>query len=98
LPLTAGGQEAKPAGDPKVIVARLLKDLEQTGDVPRQVQAAQRLADFGARAEPAIAALVKALDNKAADAGQREDLRLNAAIALGKIGKAAVPALRALLD
>jgi HEAT repeat protein len=91
-PMGLAAQEKKPAGDPKEIVARLLKDLKDPGDVQRRVQAAMGLADFGPLAEPAVPDLVAALGST------DEDLRLNAAIALGKVGKAAVPALRKLLD
>jgi HEAT repeat protein len=92
LPRAAAAQDPPPAGNTKEVLARLLQDLKQTGDVERRVQAAMHLADYGPMAEPALPALVAAL------ADLNEDLRLNAAIAVGKIGKAAIPPLRDLLD
>src|SRR5207249_6367037 len=59
-----------------------------------QLQAAMGLAEFGADAEPALGDLVAVLQSKQDDAQLREDLYLNAAITIGKIGKPAVPALR----
>ena len=71
----ARAQEKKDPVDPKKVLAQLLKDIKQTDDVERQIQAAMGLADCGADAEPAMASLLAALGSK------NEDLRLNAAIA-----------------
>jgi HEAT repeat protein len=92
FPPLAAAQDKKPANDPKKLLARLLDDVKQTKDVDRQVQAAMGLADFGSDAAPALPALLAALESK------NEDLRLNSAIVLGKIGKASVAPLAELLD
>src|SRR5437016_3756494 len=73
-----------PKSDPKKVIPALIKDLKNPDGGEGRVQAAMSLADFGAQAEDAVPALIDALQAK------DEDLRLNAAIALGKIGKAAV--------
>jgi HEAT repeat protein len=96
FPLTAAAQDKKP--DPKAVLAQLLKDIKATDNVDRQLHAAIGLADFGPLAEPAVPALIAALESKQKDPQVNEDLHLNAAIALGKIGKAAVDPLRELLD
>src|SRR5436190_24167362 len=72
-------------------VADLIKRLD-SGDVPAKLAALTALADLGPTAHDAVSALVQALQTK------NEDVRLNAAIALGKIGKASVPAVVKLLD
>src|SRR3712207_6963023 len=54
----------------------------------RSLAALMELADLGPAAREAVPALAALLRDKS------EDLRLNAAIALGKVGKDAVPALR----
>src|SRR5438105_8488020 len=94
LSLTTGGvvaQDKKP-DDPKQVLARWLKDIKQSGDEQRQLDAAMGLADFGPLAEPALPDLLMLLRSK------NEDLRLNAAIALGKIGQPAVASLAELVD
>src|SRR5437016_5489670 len=80
-----------PKGDPKVILEKLMKELDSS-DTQARVQAIMGLADFGAAAAPAVPKLVAALKT------DDEDLRLNAAIALGKIGKDAVPPLTEMLQ
>ena len=72
-------------------VEALVKTL-QTGDDDAKYQALVALADLGPKAEAGIPDLIAAMQLK------NEDLRLNAAIALSKIGKAAVPAVVRLLD
>jgi HEAT repeat protein len=71
--------------DPVARLARKLKG--KTGAL-----AAMELAEMGARAEPAVPRLINALQN------HDEDLRLNAALALGKIGKGSVASLTPLLS
>ena len=90
----AGAQDDKTPvkGDPKKIIATLIKDLEKKDNGDARVQAAMGLADFGPLAESAVPALIDALQTK------DEDLRLNAAIALGKIGKAGVAPLGEMLS
>src|SRR5262245_34349908 len=85
-----GAQEPKdePKGDPKKIVAGLVKNIEQKTDHAVRLQAIIDIAEFGPLGEPAVNGIVDALSAK------DEDMRLNAAIALGKIGKAAVSPLR----
>lgn len=83
-------EKEKPKGDPKKIVATLIKDLKSEDDGTR-LQAVIQLAEFGEFAEGAVPGLIEALQTK------DEDLRLNAAIALGKIGKPAVEPLGELL-
>jgi HEAT repeat protein len=95
--LPAAAQEKKKPEDPKEVLARLLSDVKQTSDAPRQLQAAMGLADFGPDAAPALPALLSLLERKHADMQLNEDLHLNAAIALGKIGKAAVAPLQELI-
>src|SRR5262249_57143042 len=70
------------AADAKPVEA-LIKDLESTDDNARQAAAAA-LAELGPKAEPAVPALLNALKSK------NEFLRLNATLALGKVGKGAV--------
>ena len=72
---------ARPAniGSGDTPLEALLKALEG-GDDKARLQATMALADLGPKAEPAIGRLVAALQSK------NEDLRLQAAIVLGKIG------------
>src|SRR5437870_5764443 len=84
---SAGGPEARQDAR----VADLIKKLG-SNDVQAKLAALVTLADLGAAAQDAVPALVQALQTK------NEDVRLNAAIALGKIGKASVPAVVKLLD
>jgi HEAT repeat protein len=93
-------QETQPAkGDPKKIVAALVKKLDKAN--AERLQAIMDLADFGAEAAPAIPGLVEALvlqgEVKGLGPDHVADLRLNAAIALSKIGKEAVSSLAELL-
>src|SRR5262245_58369601 len=83
-------QEEKPKGDPKVILKTLLKELDSE-DAQARLEAITGLAEFGPDAAPAVPKLVKAIRES------DEDVRLNAAITLGKIGKAAVAPLLELL-
>src|SRR5882762_4307526 len=76
------------AGDPKPgEVDALRKELTSTDDNARY-KALVRLQDLGPRAAAAAPDLAKLF------AAKSEDVRLNAALALGKIGKAAVPELK----
>ena len=97
IALASGASAQEQKQGPKKVLAQLLKDIKETKDPARQVQAAMELAEFGADAKPALGDLIAALQSKHDDAQLTEDLRLNAAIAIGKIGKPAVPALRELL-
>jgi len=69
-------------------VASLIAELKGAG----AIKAVAELADLGPKAAKAVGPLVKLLDEK------NEDLRLNAALALSKIGPAAVGELRGALD
>ena len=74
-------------------VTKLTKDLS-TGNTAAQLQAADDLAEFGAKAKPAVGALIKALGST------NPELQSHAARTLGAIGpeaKDAVPALTAAL-
>jgi HEAT repeat protein len=67
-------------------------DCLESGDPGVRFSAAQVLGEFGEKAEPAVDALVEALEND-----EDMNVRLSAAAALGRIGRAAhaaVPALR----
>lgn len=72
--------------DVNAAIARL-----QNGKDADKVAAAVTLADLGPKAEPAVPALITALQ------GKNEDVRLNCALALGRIGAPAVKPLGALL-
>src|SRR5262245_60193508 len=61
-------------------------------DAKAKLAAVEALAGYGARAEPAVPGLIRAL------AVKDEYLRLNAAITLGKVGKAAAAPLAELLS
>jgi HEAT repeat protein len=79
------------ADDPQV--AKLARDLS-TGNTAAQLQAADDLAEFGAKAKPAVPGLIKALGST------DPELQWHAACTLGAIGpeaKDAVPALVAAL-
>lgn len=80
-------QNLGPKGDPEKIIASLLKNLEQKEEPGLRLQATIDLAEFGPLASKAVPALMDALLTN------DEDLRLNSAIALGRIGKPAVAAL-----
>src|SRR5438067_2135575 len=84
-------QPGKPA-DPEKVFAEAIKNIKQKDKIDLRIQAAMDLADFGARAEPALHDLLDALTTK------NEDLRLNAAIALAKIGKPSVEPVAKLLS
>src|SRR5262245_44753966 len=71
------------AQDTQTKIADLIQQL-QGGNNAAKLAAAVALADYGAAAAPAVPALVSALQTK------DENLRLNAAIALGKVGTQAV--------
>src|SRR5262245_49226804 len=61
-------------------------------DMNVRLKAVMALAELGPKAEPAVPGLIAAMQVN------NEDLRLNAAIALGKIGKAAVTPLTKILQ
>src|SRR5262245_25732733 len=91
----ASAQEQKkdePKGDPKKIVAALIESIEQKEDAGRRLQAIMEIAEHVPIAQAAVPGLIDALLAK------DEDLKLNAAIALGKIGKPAVAPLQELLS
>ncbi len=77
--------------DPEKVLADALKNIKEKDKIDLRIQAAMDLADFGVKAEPALADLLDALQTK------NEDLRLNAAIALAKIGKKSVAPVAELL-
>src|ERR1043165_2006915 len=81
LPSASAGK--KEANDK---VAALLKDL-QSKDVDMQVTAMVTLGEHGSQAAPAVPHLIKIMH------GKNEDLVLNAALALSKIGSPAVEPL-----
>src|SRR4051794_23850469 len=89
LPAFAGAGEKK--SDPSKIPS-LIEELKKKDDPNARLTAAMELADFGPTAKDAVPALVKLLDDG------DEDMRLNAALTLSKIGKAAVEPLIGLLD
>src|SRR5438094_9041509 len=78
------------AAQDKSQLAGLIDKLKNGNDAAK-IAAAVALAEFGSDAEPAVPALVSALQAKS------EDVRLNAAIALGKVGAAAVEPVAKLL-
>ena len=84
--------EPKEPEDPAKVFERLLKNVKQKDDVNARIQAIMDLADYGVKAEPALVDLLDALQTK------NEDLRLNAAITLSKIGQPAVKPVAKLLD
>lgn len=77
--------------DPEKTLADAIKNAKPTSDVNVRIQAIMDLADFGIKAEPALADLLDALTAK------NEDLRLNASITLAKIGKPAIAPVSKLL-
>jgi HEAT repeat protein len=87
---TLQGDEKTASADQQKVQA-LINDLKSTDNNVR-LKAVAALADFGPGAEPAVPALTDALQVK------NEDLRLNAAMTLGKVGKVAIPAIGKLLD
>jgi HEAT repeat protein len=88
-----------PKGPIKRDVGQFIEDLDSK-DINVRINAAVGLAEFGPKAAPAVPKLIAALQNADKDVpdGVREDLRLNAALALGKIGAAAVKPLITVLD
>src|SRR4051812_20475442 len=83
--LPASAAADAPGGGGKKVES-LITDLKSTDNAVR-LAAVTALAAQGPKAEAAVPGLVEVLR------ANNEDLRLNAAIALGKVGKAAVPAL-----
>ena len=83
--------DPKTNDEPQKVLDRLLKGVKQKDDAAARIQAITDLAEFGPKAEPAIADLIDALQTK------NEDMRLNAAITLSKIGKPAVAPVAKLL-
>jgi HEAT repeat protein len=86
-------------GDGKLAVPACLRALKDKSPEVRS-QAAQRLGNFGAKADSAVAALTAGLDDQAMrsqwlapDFGGARAVRYDVAEALGKIGPAAAPAL-----
>src|SRR5258707_136878 len=84
--------EDKKPENPEKVLADLLKAVKDKENIEGRINAIVGLADFGAKGEPAIPDLVDALQTK------NEDLRLNAAITLGKIGAPAIKPVAELLD
>src|SRR5262245_17024624 len=84
-------QDKQKQPDPDKVLADALKNIKEKDKIDVRIQAAMDLAEFGAKAEPALNDLLDALKTK------NEDLRLNAAIALGKIGKKSVAPVAELL-
>src|SRR5260370_5995098 len=84
--------EPKKADDPEKVLAGLLKTVKQKDNLDARIQAIMDLADFGPKAAPALPDLLEALQTK------NEDLRLNASIALVKIGKPAIEPVAKLLN
>ena len=91
-PMRNGGGRAAPAQDKEAKKGEqldtLLKNVTSKNENVR-LDAITKLQDFGAKAAAAAPDLARALADK------NEDIRLGAALALGKIGKAAVPDLMA---
>lgn len=73
-------------------VQALVKDLQSDKEATR-LAALEALEKLGPKAEPAAAALVELLQKD-----KSEDIRLNAALVVGRIGKGAVPTLARVLD
>src|SRR3954447_21110490 len=82
-PNLALAQDKQP---PKPKLEHLLKEIK-SDDAGARLEAIINVADYGSEAKAAVPDLLTALKVK------DEDTRLNAAITLGKIGKAAVPAM-----
>src|SRR5262245_35247779 len=87
----AGDPPAKLSPEQAEKLKAVLKDLDSK-DPKVQHAAMLDLEEFGPHAAPAVPALVKALQHV------NNDLRLQAAITLGKIGKEAVTPVARLLD
>ena len=91
-PSAAQKFEEKKPDDPEKVLAGHLKALKDKDNIDARINAMVALQDFGPKAEAALPDLLECLETK------NEDLRLNAAITLGKIGKAAVKPVAELLD
>lgn len=89
---TAGHAQKLDPKDPEQTLTELLKAAKQKDNVESRVQAIMGLADFGPKAGPALPDLLDALQTK------NEDLRLNAAITLSKIGLGAIKPVSKLLN
>jgi HEAT repeat protein len=92
LVLAWSGPAQAQKADPEKIIARLIADYKKTTDNATRAQLVSELTEFGAQAKDAVPVLIDALQTK------DEDLRLHAAIALGKIGKEAVAPLAEILS
>jgi HEAT repeat protein len=82
-PARQNGGDKPPAPDSVPVLLKKIKG----ADRETRLQALMDLADHGPKAAAAVPALVQLLHD------QDEDFRLNAALALGRIGNAAIPAL-----
>src|SRR5262245_59803744 len=89
LPIYTSAQDKEPPTDKEKLEA-LLKDLKSK-DVETRYEAIMALAEFGPDANAAVPELVRALQEPS------EDLRVAAALTLGKIGKGAVKSVAELL-
>ena len=84
-------EDKKKPDDPEKVLADLLRAVKNKDDANARIEAMVGLQEFGPKAEAAVPDLLDALETK------NEDLRINAAITLGKIGKAAVKPVAELL-
>jgi HEAT repeat protein len=89
---SAQADKKQPPDPEKVLADLLARAKERDKDkIQSRIDAIMGLADFGPKAAPALPDLIEALQDK------NEDLRLNAAIALGKIGSPAIEEVAKLL-